>query len=334
MKNPILALGVASALVLSACGGGGGGSGTATTTPPVSTLSTITAVNSNKVAGNAYAATASINESTSLTDILTGVSMGPANISTVSPVLNLVKRAYGQGAPQLLTGVTITEACSGGGTVTIDANLRNSQSLSNGDTMTMTANNCVEDGDLLKGAMTITFSGVTGDILNTFSGAATLDTRFTGFSVTSGSDTIGVNGDMKIAMTVTSPTSNSVTISGTSLQTTEQKAGATVATRTLTDYSLTGSTNGATVTSAANFALSGNAGSLGQFSFTVKNLKPFVTVGSAMPSSGALIVNGAASSVTVTVVNATSVRLDFSAKGDGTITQTTTMNWADFIASI
>jgi hypothetical protein len=332
MKNRLMLITVAAAF-LSACGGGGGSSGTTAPTP-VSTLSTITAVNSNKVAGNGYAATAAISESTSLTDVLTGVSMGRANISTVSPVLNLAKRAYGQSAPQLLTGVIVTEACSGGGTVTIDANLRNSQSLSNGDTMTMTANNCVEDGDTLKGVLSITFSGVSGDILNTSSGAATLDTRFTNFSVTSGSETIGINGDMKIAMSVTSATSNSVTITGNSLQTTEQKAGATVATRTLNDYSLTGSTNGATVTSAASFALSGNAGSLGQFAFTVKNLQPFVTVGSAMPSSGALIVNGASSSVTVTVVNTSSVRLDFSAKGDGTITQTTTLNWADFLASI
>jgi hypothetical protein len=53
-----------------------------------------------------------------------------------------------------------------------------------------------------------------------------------------------------------------------------------------------------------------------------------------MPGSGSLIVNGAASSVTVTALNASSVRLDYSAKGDGVITQSTTLSWADFAASL
>jgi hypothetical protein len=333
MKNRIMLFTVGSALVLSACGGGGGSSGT-TAPPPVSTLSTITADNANKAAGNAYAATAAISESTSLTDIVTGVAIAPASIGTVSPVLKLVKRAYAQGAPQLLTGVSFTEACSGGGTVTIDANLHNTQALSNGDTMSLTALNCVEDGDRMNGVMSITFAGVSGDILNSSVGAATLDTRFTNFSISSGSDPASINGDMKIAMTVASSTSKSVVISGKSLQTTEQQAGAPAANRTLTDYSLTGSTNGATRTSAANFTVSGNTSSLGQFFYTVKNLQPFVAVGTAVPGSGALIVNGASSSATVTVLNTSNVRVDFSAKGDGTITQTATLSWAQFLASI
>jgi hypothetical protein len=335
MKNRMLLLTAGSALVLSACGGGGGGSGTSTPAPtPTSTLSPITAANATSAAGNAYAATTSIGaSSSSLTDILTGVSISGANISTVSPVLNLVKRAYVPSAPQLLTGVTYSESCTGGGTVTIDANLRNNQTISNGDTMTLTAKNCVEDGETLNGAMSITFSEVSGDIVNS-TGAATMDTRFNGFSVTSGSDTAGMNGDMKIAISVTGPTSYSLTISGKSLQATEQKSGANVASFTLADYSVTASANGTTISSAANFMLSGSSNSLGQFAYSVKNIQPFVSVGTAMPGAGALIVNGAGSSVTLTAVNSSSVKVDFSAKGDGTITQTNTLSWAQFLASI
>jgi len=334
MKHRICFLAIASTLVLGACGGGGD---TGTTAAPVQTsaLTPITAATSNKTAANAYVANDLIGSSSSpATGILTGVSIGGTGISAVPPVLKLVKRAVGQGGAPLLTGVTMTEACSGGGSISIDANMGNAQTISNGDTMTMTANNCVEGGSNLNGTVTIAFSAVSGDLVNSSTGAATFDTRFTGFSIVSGSETATLNGDMKIAISLTSATSSSVTISGKSLQAIEQMAGAAVSNLTLSNYSLTGSTNGTTTTSAASFTLSGNANGLGQFAYTVKNIQPFVSVGTAMPSSGSLIVNGAASSVTLTALNASSVRLDYSAKGDGTITQSTTLSWSAFVASI
>jgi hypothetical protein len=51
-----------------------------------------------------------------------------------------------------------------------------------------------------------------------------------------------------------------------------------------------------------------------------------------MPTSGSLIVNGAGSSVTATVVS-NGVRLDYSAKGDGVVTQTSTLSWSDFLSA-
>jgi hypothetical protein len=333
MKYRPLFLAIASVLVLSACGGGGGSSAGPA---PVQTsaLTPITAANANKAAASGYSANDLIgNSSTSITGVLTGVSMNGTGISAVSPVLTLVKRAVGPGGAPLLSGITVSEACSGGGTVTVDANLHNTQTISNGDTMTLTANNCVEDGNKLNGVVTITFSNVTGDLINTSTGAATMDTRFTGFNIASGSETATMNGDMKIAISIASATVSSITISGKALQVSEQQAGAAVANVTLGDYVLTGSTNGTSTTSAANFTLSGNANGLGQFAYMVKNIQPFVSVGTAMPGSGSLIVNGAASSVTVTALNSSSVRLDYSAKGDGTITQSTTLSWSEFAAS-
>lgn len=332
MKCHHLLSAVASLTVLSACGGGGGSPGGAGT-PPVqtSTLSTITAANAPRAAGNAYAASMSVSmSSSSLTDILTGVSVAQPAIGTVAPVLTLVRRA--RTAPQLLAGVTTSENCAGGGSVTVDATVRNPQTISNGDTMTLTARNCVEDGETLDGIMAITFSNMSGDIVNTTVYGATLDTRFTNFNISDAGTRIGINGDMKIVINQTGATSNTVTISGQSLQTSAQQGSAAAINRTLTAYAMTGSTQGSTTTGAANFTLSGNSGALGPFSYTVKNLQPFVSSGSAMPNSGALIVNGAASSVTATVV-ANGVRLDFSAASNGTITQTSTLSWTEFLAS-
>jgi hypothetical protein len=330
MKNHILFFAIGSAMVLSACGGGS--SATTGPVPVQTTLSTITASNSNKAAFNGYTSAMSFNDSSSsLTGLLTGVSVAGGNISTVSPVLKLIKRT--KDAPQLLTGVAVSENCSGGGTLSIDATLRDQQTISTGDTMTLTAHNCVEGGDTLDGTLSITFSNMSGDILNTWTFGATMEARFDHFNIVSGGDRMGVNGDMKIVISQTDETTNSLTISGKSLQTTEQLAGAAIVNRTLADYLVSTSVLGTTTTDAANFTLSGNSSGLGQFAYTVKTIQPFVNAGTAMPGSGSLIVNGASSSVTVTVVS-DGVRLDYSAKGDGTITQTNTLSWAEFLASI
>ena len=338
MQKTTLFLALGSVLLLSACGGGGGSSGTPTNPSPgpgpVSTLSPITASNSTKVAANAYVAASAIDDSSSsLGDILTGVSVGRANISTVKPVLDLVKRPYTRDAAQLLTGVSISEACSGGGSITFEANLRDQQKVSNGDSIVMIANRCVEDGEMMNGTFRATFSNVSGDVMESWTWSATLDTRFQNFSIASGSETLSVNGDMKIAINQMSASSSSLTVSGSSLQTTEQRSGTTVATRTLSDFTMNSSNRLGTVTSAATFAMAGNTGGLGQFSYTVRNIQPFMTVGGSMPSSGALVVNGATTSVTLTTLNISGVRLDLSDKASGAVTQTTTVSWLDLLLS-
>jgi hypothetical protein len=319
-------------VALSACGGGGG-SGSTSTPAQTSALSTITAADAPKAASNGYAATNAISQSSSLTGAVTGVTIAPAGVGVVTPVLDLVKQAVSQNGAKLLTGVTVSNACAGGGSMTIDATLHNQSTLSNGDTLSVTANNCVEDGSTMNGAVSISVSGVSGDVINGTTGAVTLDMRFSGLNVATGSTTEVVGGDMKIALNATSATDLALTISGNSLQVTEQQAGTTVATRTLTAYTMTGGLHGTTVTAAANFAVSGNANGLGQFAYTVQSLQPLVTTTmSDVPTAGSFIVNGAASSVTATIVP-TGVRLDYSAKGDGVITQTSTVSWTSFVGA-
>lgn len=332
MKTTNTLVAVGCALALSACGGGGGNPG-ATTGTSTSTLSYIAQADAARAAGNGYAAGAVLNESSaSLTDIVAGVSVAPAQISVVTPVLDLVKRAFHVEGGRLVTGVTMSNACAGGGNVTINATLKNENTLSNGDTLTMSATNCIESGSTLNGTFSVTLSGVSGDFVNGTAGAVTMDTRFTSFSVGEGSTTDTLNGDMKIGVNVQSATDLTLTVSGTSLQASEQKSGATVATRTLTAYSMTGSVHGTTVTAASSFSVSGSANGLGQFAYTVKNVQPFVgTTTSDLPTAGALIVNGKESSVTATVVS-NGVRLDYSAKGDGVTTQSSTVGWNDFLA--
>ncbi len=344
MNKPLLVLALGSAMVLSACGGGGGGGGSTggstttppvTTTPPASTQSSITATNATSAASNAYAATTSVGaSSTSLTDILTGVNVNRANINTVAPLISLVKLAYS--GPQLLTGVTQsnTKQCPGGGSITTDATISNSNGLSNGDILKVTAASCIDGSNTLNGTFTVNFSGVTGNISTPVFGV-TMDSTFTNFSIVSGTDKVGVNGDMKVVLNQTSAGNNTIALSGNSLQTTEQQGSAAVVNRTVTAYTVSGKTENGADSSAANFGLSGTSPKLGTFAYTVKNLAPFAfaSATAAVPSSGSLIVTGNASSVTATVV-ANGVRVDFSAAGNGTITNTETVAWAAFLSSI
>jgi hypothetical protein len=338
MKNPtfLLPLAIGAALALSACGGGGGTSvPAAPNTIPTTTLSSISAANSTKVASNAYAAYSSISDSsTSVTAALTGVSIEGLNISTVAPALDLINRAYRRGAPKLLTGITLSESCSGGGTISINGTVRSEEVASNGDTITISTVNCAESGAILNGAFTISLSGISGTAFTAGAWDVTMDVTFNGFSVGAGSEAVAASGDMKIVIKQASSVSNSLAISGKSFRASESKAGVNVATRTLTDYSATAATQGNILTAAANYTMSGTTGTLGQFEYSVKNLQPLVSIGGGTPTSGSFIVNGASSSVTMTVVDASSVRLDYSAKGDGVITQTSTLGWATFISSL
>src|SRR5690349_12667121 len=94
MKSANSLVVVGCALALSACGGGGGNAG-APAGNSTSTLSSISSVDAPKAAGNGYTASALLSQSsTSLTDIVTGVSVAPAQVGVVTPVLGLVKSAF------------------------------------------------------------------------------------------------------------------------------------------------------------------------------------------------------------------------------------------------
>ena len=320
---------VATLLVLSGCGGGGSSAPAASA--PVSTLSPITASNSAQVASNAYAANTSIsNSTTGAGSLLSGVSIGGTTPGLVAPALALFKRAYGNGTPTLLTGVSSSQACSGGGSIAVTGLKPGSTGPANGDKISVTASHCVENGTTADGTLAMTFSNISGDLFGAGAGAATIDITFTNFSVVDGATTDTASGDMKLVASQTAAGYMTLAISGTALQTAELKAGAKVSDLRMSDYTATVTGSGTTFSVSASYAMSGTLASIGQVSYTVRTLQPFSAGASGVPSAGSLIVNGAASSVTATVVPGGKVQLDYSAKGDTVITQTNTVDWATF----
>jgi hypothetical protein len=333
MKSNHTFAAIGCVLVLSACGGGGGGgAGSASVSTPSATLSTITSVDASRAAENAFGSSYLIgNWSSSLPNLLAGVSVAPAAYSVVSPVFDLLKDAYRQDGDNLLTGVTRTYSCSGGGTLAIDSTLRDQSTASNGDTWTFTANNCVGKTNTQNGSISIKVSGVSGDIFHSDSGGITLDIVFNNFSTTQDVMKTAASGDMKISVTRTNSTDKTFVISGASLLETIQQSGVIMANRTLTSYTVSSSLQGSLLTSSANFSLSGSSNRLGQFSYTIKSVQPFIGTAGDMPTSGALIVNGVGSSVTMTAT-ANGVRLDHSDNANGIITNSSTRIWTDFLS--
>jgi hypothetical protein len=333
MKTKYAIAAVGCTLVLSACGGGGGGGGGSTSSAAVETagLSAITAANAPKAASDGYVAGSLISGwSLPVTELLAGVSVTPTGGSVVSPVLDLLRHAYDSKGADLLTGATVSYSCTGGGFLTIDETaVHDHTTISNGDTLTLTATSCTEAGGTSNGKLSIKVSGASGNVFYNATGTLTLDSTFNDFSVATGGTIEIVNGDMKISITNTSSTDATFAISGASLQLTEQRSGATVAAVTLSGYSANTVMQGRTGSTKADFKVSGNANGIGQFAYTVKNLQPFVRTTGSTPSSGSLIVYGASSSVTATVIS-NGVRVDYSANGNGGVTQSSTLSWSDF----
>jgi len=321
------------AVILSACGGGGGsggsstGTSTGTGTPPATQTSPLTAITS---ANSTLAANAGYSSGSSVGGVVTGVSVQPAAVGVITPVLDLTKRVYTARTSNMLAGVTFTQACTDGGSIRVDASLHSQNTFSNGDTIVLWVDSCIENGEYLNGRLSMKVSGVSGDVLGSNTGSVTLAASFDSFAVNStvGRMSAWVTGDMNIALTANNATSASLAISGSSLQLEVLPHGAPAAKFTLADYTVTGSTNGSTVTSAASFKVSGSSSTLGVFNYTVKNLTPFVYHGAPTPDAGALTVTGAGSSVTVSATGGANVRLDYN---DGATVQTKTMSWSELL---
>jgi hypothetical protein len=306
------------------------------TPAPTSTLTAITAQNFSGAASNAYnAATSLRGAGLTINSFLSGVSATPAggDGGVVSPMFDLLERAFGPGRPPLLTGITYSEPCLRGGTVDYDLKVTNENTLSNGDVISVAARNCVEDNGTINGEYTVAASGVTGTPLDTGTGTATLDVVFKNFGVVpTGNPARLVSGDMRLALNYVDSVHKITSLTGKSLQETVRKDGAAVATYTMSDYALSVDRNGPTGATASTYAFTvvGTTAKLGDFKYTVKTAQPFVADLGRGPQSGTMIVAGTPSTVTIGFADAGTVRLDYSAKGDGVVTQTTTKDWFDF----
>lgn len=330
-------LAAGSALLLSSCGGGGGGDSGALP-PPTQLASTITATNQNDVAAQAYSSANAINkEVAGSASIVTGVSVGTGTSGLTNAALTNLYRALQVKPVNMVAGVSgsTTEACSGGGTISVSYNVTNPDTISNNDALVITSNNCVEGAMMITGGLSITFSNVSGVPSATSAWSATMKMTFADFAVTENNVIDKATGDLSLGYSQASAGNETFSASGNSLQMSTTKGGTTVA-RTLSAYDYSGSVSGFNLyTYRSNFTFSGNLPRLGNVSYTVRTLTDFKQQGSANPYQGVMTVTATdKTSLTFTVLNTTSMQLGVDRNGDGTVDDTSNKTWDELLSLI
>lgn len=325
-----------TASLLVACGGGGGGGSTASSGSPGggapgsgSTASPVALSTTN-----ASAAAASVEDALFLATgtsgqgaaIPIGVVVSGASrfnlsdfLSTQFQTINQVKAGV---LPTPLGATTVTNiSCSGGGTIGVSLDdIDDSGDVSTGDTFTMSFNSCQEDGSTLNGSMSVANLVVTQPTPTayTYSGSITINS----LAFSDGADSGTMSGTINFAES----SSDSVTVTST--------LSISSLTATLTGETLTISALSATVTEnlttgAYTLVSNGTINSSklgGVVTFTTPTaLKGF---GTAYPSSGAIKISGSNSSITLTALSSTNVRLDIDSNNDGTTDSTMNSTWA------
>jgi hypothetical protein len=323
---------VIPALVLSACGGGGGGGSTATTAPPVA----ITTSNAQAVAAEASEVSTNT-DAAAASGFVTGVQIsgggGPNTMLLATAARKLVAKAPASGS--MATGAAVSEACTSGGTITVDATVSGSGIPTAGDSFRITANNCTEsDGTtsiVMNGSMTIAIVSGSYDPASTvYPKRVTMRIVTSNFSISGGGETEVFNGDLTIALTENA-TSASVTLSATSLS--NNIGSHTV---TVTNYTMqVDETSTATVTSVAATVQTNNS-RLGSspVSYTISTITPISVNSTGVVTAGSIKVTGANSNLVLTVIGSDSYSLQVDTNGDGTFESTSTVSRADLEAQI
>lgn len=333
-----------SACLLAACGGGGGGGGgtSASNSNPGSSspaVGVITSANAPDAVAYAYSGVQDLGtQSNTGASLATGVSVDTPTAGLITASLAQLYKGLGvQPVNNLVTGVTAssTGACASGGTISVSVSEAIPGTVSNGDSMSITANNCSENGEIINGQLTYGFSNLSGTIGSGTAWGATLTLNYSNLTLQSGGVTISANGDMSLSYSQSGSQNATASVSGSSLQMNLSESNGTVISRTLTSYSFNGSINGTSNTSSANFTLTGSSPKLGSVTYSVKTNTPFEAIGAANPSVGSMTVTAAdKSSATLTAIDSTNVKIDIDSNGDGVIDQTINTTWADLTSRI
>ncbi|RJG07671.1 hypothetical protein D3870_18215 [Noviherbaspirillum cavernae] len=332
LKFPAL-LAASSAILLSACGGGGGGDAPAASSSQQA--STITVANANDVAAQTYAASNSLNDQVSgSAGMVIGVSVETHSTGLLNAAMQQLYRALDAKPAAMAVGVEATNTinCSGGGTLSFAYKVTDTATITSGDTVAISASNCVEDGARLNGGLTITFASASGTPSPSSAWSAAMTMKFANLAITGNGVTDTANGDITLSYSRTAAGAETFSATGASLQTGTTKSSGT-ASRTMSNYEYSGDVTPADLyTYRDNFTITGNLPRLGSnVTYTVKTLTDFKQLGNAYPHQGAMIVTASdKTSLTFTVLNNTSVQIGVDKNGDGTVDDTMTKSWSEF----
>jgi hypothetical protein len=324
MKN-LLAIVITGALLLglNACGGGDDGNGGSS---PVGTAPTTPiALNSNnaeQVSGLAFESADGLITTGGLLPLAAQTHKAKKDKASLHKINELVmgKLNYHEAGGKVVTGVTQTQSCSGGGDVTITGD-------ENSGTASMSFNQCAEGDLVINGSISLSGVTQTGTAPNE---TVSMTISYNNLSVTQGGETGKINGAYTATIS-TSDTGTESTLSGTLLSVTE---GGQI--HDLSNFRFTETRVNATLlaTTTADYTLSSTLIN-GSVNVNVTTQTPFETDFSASyPHSGMLLIQGADSSIRVTVLGDENslpldqqIQLEIDANGDGAYETTVTTSW-------
>jgi len=332
---------VLGVLLIAGCGGGGGGSAPAGAPPTV----TITAANQGTVTRATIDGTQALGASQPLAApgraAAQSVRTGP-----VEPAIGALQSVIRRGlvtafvprqrmtiasATRPAAASSSTDACAISGSVTTTLNdADNSQSVSSGDSLTLTFNQCQDSAnDATNGTMVFTIGSVTP--------ATSSDVQFSGslafqqVTITSGTHSAGISGSVGVAAAITATSFQlALNVGSNALTVTSSAPGYLNTIVYDPDMQLTVTATDGTV-SQTQVTLNGTftASSIGG-RIQVATVQPVTQLGTdAYPSSGQIVVTGTAGThLRVTALDATRAQLELDANGDGTYEASVVLAWS------
>lgn len=322
--------------LLVACGGGGGGGGG-------DDQIAITAANAEQVASKTATVPMGITNLAGFSEEILTTSVGhPRSASLAEYVLQQTQRAArilaeAPDSTRVTASATVTDTipCDAG-QIAVTANDADDDGvMSAGDSASFVLEDCLAEdlGGITNGSLTIeidTLSGGFDTLTPPYSVGITA--RFADFAIAETLEgqaaTLTIDADMTLTTSSNDGVEVTASVSGDSLRAVE--TGPAADSRTLRDYAFSVSTN----TDTGAYTMDGRGdistdllGGSVHFATTT----PYTGVESeSYPNAGVMTVTGASSSqLTITVLDATQVRLDTDEDGGGVTDATTTVLWDD-----
>lgn len=315
---------VAVCAALAACGGGDGGSSGDVAATPLSEANYV-AVAKEGIAPAVFLMNAK--------GFILGAKASDPNAIVRFARAQLPKLAgWVSSAPAVVTGVTqtITEACSGGGYISVVANdANNSGAADAGDSFSITAYGCSFEGVLIDGNLGFVVNSLTGTLdFPPYSVSMTISLN--DLKLTSGEMSETARGSYTLAATVLGPDTGVSSMDVPSLSIWGTYAGESFS-RTLTNYAISSSETLGATTLEADGILSTSV--LQANPLATQTVIPF-TSGSAedYPSVGRMVLSAAlGGKVRLTALSAASALVELDANGDGAYEVSSTVPWSDLI---
>jgi hypothetical protein len=290
---------------------------------------TVTAANATAVAGSTLGASDGLTGSTEGAFGLVPAALGQTQsiqINVIDTIIEQVKKAPDlfPGGPSGVMPAAVQPIDQNCETGTISGSFNdadNDLTLSTGDTVSMSANNCNFGGVVMNGSISLTNVSVTGDELSPpYSLQFTL--QASNFSVSVSGEAVVMRGDGTIIESSNDGISFTSSFSGNGIEIT---AGAE--SLILTNYNIQETENQGAYSISINATISSSG--LGG-SVTVTTNAALTGVGAFDADSGRITCVGAGNtSVTLVVVDSIDVQLEVDEDGDGNIDQTLPAVWTD-----